>query len=287
MISLTNYDFQWARSELVIIYPELWSSPALGPAQRLSGSRSWYSPPTSLPWLDPSGESIGDAAGFDVPSVSPKQLKKLEMFVQLVEKTKIWLKQNWDLRLMVIYIEKAATPCVDIMCIDSVEGEPVNIRNFIKTQGSKYCQSNFLYRCILGLRYPALRRWCSNGLAAMTMTYAPFPTKICGHAGVWASLLIPRCLKKRGPQLEGSTEAHGGSWQSTFRDGPLEHKAPHSLVTSQWDCCKSIRSNHIVSFIPLYVCYLYVCYLYVCYIYIYIYLCVCACGWSRHTLLVG
>lgn len=49
----------------------------------------------------------------------------------------------------------AATPCVEIMCIDSVECEPVNIRNFIKTQGSKYCQSNFLYRCILGLRYPA------------------------------------------------------------------------------------------------------------------------------------
>ena len=24
MISLTNYDFQWARSELVIIYPERW-----------------------------------------------------------------------------------------------------------------------------------------------------------------------------------------------------------------------------------------------------------------------
>ena len=24
MISLTNYDFQWARSELVIIYPDVW-----------------------------------------------------------------------------------------------------------------------------------------------------------------------------------------------------------------------------------------------------------------------
>ena len=24
MISLTNYDFQWARSELVIIYPDSW-----------------------------------------------------------------------------------------------------------------------------------------------------------------------------------------------------------------------------------------------------------------------
>jgi hypothetical protein len=29
----------------------------------------------------------------------------------------------------------AATPCVEIIRIDSVECEPVNIRNFIKTQG--------------------------------------------------------------------------------------------------------------------------------------------------------
>ena len=34
MISLTNYDFQWARSELVIIYPEKWYEMGFDPSPR-------------------------------------------------------------------------------------------------------------------------------------------------------------------------------------------------------------------------------------------------------------
>ena len=58
-----------------------WSSPAQR-LQRLSGSRSWYSPPTSLPWLDPSGEGIGDSAML-TPFFKPFECPKLQSSLRI------------------------------------------------------------------------------------------------------------------------------------------------------------------------------------------------------------
>ena len=132
---------------------------------------------------------------------------------------------------------------------------------------SKYCQSNFLYRCILGLRCPAkalMFKW----LWPWHM-HPSQPRSVAAVAGLWASLLIPRCFKERSSPVRGIMSPWRQLKWTHFRDGPF--KAPHTLVTSQWDCCKSIRSNHIFGFIPLYVCYLYL-YIYVIYIYHYLYI---------------
>ena len=41
MISLTNYDFQWARSELVIIYPDFFQVPGVTSEARKPPSSVW------------------------------------------------------------------------------------------------------------------------------------------------------------------------------------------------------------------------------------------------------
>ena len=73
MISLTNYDFQWARSELVIIYPDSWPTFRI-PVPLQSKSLSL------LPWCD---------------SESPLQnnVSKLLLVRQIQQRTNKWFKR--------------------------------------------------------------------------------------------------------------------------------------------------------------------------------------------------
>ena len=58
MISLTNYDFQWARSELVIIYPERCRFQTLWGYVGLAAERRHHMFDLALPMTDPAGAGI-------------------------------------------------------------------------------------------------------------------------------------------------------------------------------------------------------------------------------------